>query len=111
MDHLNLSNQRLFKLKRYSEKHGRNVECNLTRSFQEPSKQITTKTPVLSSVVQIRAKEETPGVKNNLAEPEYDFLSKQPTEVIDETYKVRKSRSRRDKSKGQKETKRERERK
>ncbi|KAL0125121.1 hypothetical protein PUN28_004335 [Cardiocondyla obscurior] len=53
---------------------------------QEPSKQ--TKAPVLSSVVQVRAKDETPGVKNNLAEPEYDFLSKQPTEVIDETYKL-----------------------
>ncbi|TGZ50813.1 uncharacterized protein [Temnothorax longispinosus] len=53
---------------------------------QELSKQ--TKTPVLSSVVQVRAKDETPGVKNNLAEPEYDFLSKQPTEVIDETYKL-----------------------
>jgi len=51
---------------------------------------VATKTPILSSVVQIRAKDETPGVKNNLAEPEYDFLSKQPTEVIDETYKVRK---------------------
>ncbi|XP_014479867.1 PREDICTED: uncharacterized protein LOC106747099 [Dinoponera quadriceps] len=59
----------------------------LTKS-QETSKQTTTKTPVLSSVVQIRAKDETPGVKNNLAEPEYDFLSKQPTEVIDETYKL-----------------------
>ncbi|KYN18307.1 hypothetical protein ALC57_09414 [Trachymyrmex cornetzi] len=47
-----------------------------------------TKTPTLSSVVQVRAKDETPGVKNNLAEPEYDFLSKQPTEVIDETYKL-----------------------
>lgn len=46
------------------------------------------KTPVLSSVIQVRAKDEAPGVKNNLAEPEYDFLSKQPTEVIDETYKV-----------------------
>ncbi|EGI63042.1 PREDICTED: mucin-17 [Acromyrmex echinatior] len=53
---------------------------------QESNKQ--TKTPTLSSVVQIRAKDETPGVKNNLAEPEYDFLSKQPTEVIDETYKL-----------------------
>ncbi|XP_012224218.2 proteoglycan 4 [Linepithema humile] len=55
---------------------------------QEPNKQVTTKTPILSSVVEIRAKDETPGVKNNLAEPEYDFLSKQPTEVIDETYKL-----------------------
>ncbi|XP_018395002.1 PREDICTED: mucin-17 [Cyphomyrmex costatus] len=53
---------------------------------QESSKQ--TKTPTLSSVVQVHTKDETPGVKNNLAEPEYDFLSKQPTEVIDETYKL-----------------------
>ncbi|XP_020279443.1 mucin-5B [Pseudomyrmex gracilis] len=52
---------------------------------QEASKQ--TKVPALSSVVQVRVKDETP-VKNNLAEPEYDFLSKQPTEVIDETYKL-----------------------
>lgn len=59
--------------------------------FQEANKQATTKTPVLSSVVQIRAKDEALGVKNNLAEPEYDFLSKQPTEVIDETYRVSKT--------------------
>ncbi|XP_066599812.1 uncharacterized protein [Prorops nasuta] len=50
--------------------------------------EVMTKSPVLSTVVQIRSKDETPGVKNNLAEPEYDFLSKQPTEVIDETYKL-----------------------
>lgn len=55
---------------------------------------MTTKPPILSSVVHVRAKDETPGVKNNLAEPEYDFLSKQPTEVIDETYKVDKNKSR-----------------
>lgn len=58
--------------------------------LQEPNKQVSTKAPILSSIVEIRAKDETPGVKNNLAEPEYDFLSKQPTEVIDETYRVRK---------------------
>lgn len=59
--------------------------------FQEPNKQAATKTPILSSTVQVRAKDEALGVKNNLAEPEYDFLSKQPTEVIDETYKVSKT--------------------
>ncbi|XP_032680616.1 flocculation protein FLO11 [Odontomachus brunneus] len=64
-----------------------NASPKSTKS-QEATKETTTKTPVLSSVVQIRAKDETPGVKNNLAEPEYDFLSKQPTEVIDETYKL-----------------------
>ena len=50
---------------------------------------VTTKSPVLSTVVEVSPKpEDVPGVKNNLAEPEYDFLSKQPTEVVDETYKV-----------------------
>ncbi|CAL1689403.1 unnamed protein product [Lasius platythorax] len=58
------------------------------KATKESNKQATTKTPVLSSVVEIRAKDEAPGVKNNLAEPEYDFLSKQPTEVIDETYRL-----------------------
>jgi len=70
---------------------GRNMRDHVW-FFQEPSK-MTTKSPILSSVVQVRAKDETPGVKNNLAEPEYDFLSKQPTEVIDETYKVNKNQS------------------
>lgn len=50
-----------------------------------------TKSPVVSSQVQVKPKDEAPGVKNNLAEPEYDFLSKQPAEIIDETYKVRKA--------------------
>ncbi|XP_072747385.1 uncharacterized protein [Anoplolepis gracilipes] len=59
-----------------------------TMKSQELNKQTTTKAPVLSSVVQVRAKDEALGVKNNLAEPEYDFLSKQPTEVIDETYRL-----------------------
>ncbi|XP_024941593.1 uncharacterized protein LOC107268564 isoform X1 [Cephus cinctus] len=49
--------------------------------------EVVTKSPVLSSVVEVRPKDETP-IKNNLAEPEYDFLSKQPAEVIDETYKL-----------------------
>ena len=48
-----------------------------------------TKTPVISSQIQVKSKDETPVVKNNLAEPEYDFLSKQPAEVVDETYKVK----------------------
>ncbi|XP_050457088.1 uncharacterized protein LOC126854418 isoform X1 [Cataglyphis hispanica] len=64
-----------------------NAASKTTKS-QEANKQATTKTSVLSSVVQIRAKDEALGVKNNLAEPEYDFLSKQPTEVIDETYRL-----------------------
>ncbi|XP_015126183.1 flocculation protein FLO11 [Diachasma alloeum] len=45
------------------------------------------KGPVLSTVVQVVSDGDKP-VKNNLAEPEYDYLSKQPTEVVDETYKL-----------------------
>ncbi|CAB0035809.1 unnamed protein product [Trichogramma brassicae] len=48
----------------------------------------STVNPAVSTVVEVRLKDDVPGVKNNLAEPEYDFLSKQPTEVVDETYKV-----------------------
>lgn len=50
--------------------------------------EVVTKSPVLSTVVEVRPKDDVPGVKNNLAEPEYDFLSTQPAEVVDETYKV-----------------------
>lgn len=50
--------------------------------------QAMTKSPVVSSQVQIKSKDEAPVIKNNLAEPEYDFLSKQPTEIVDETYKL-----------------------
>ena len=52
--------------------------------------EVVTKSPVLSTVVEVRPKDDNdvPGVKNNLAEPEYDFLSTQPAEVVDETYKV-----------------------
>lgn len=52
--------------------------------------QAMTKSPVVSSQVQVKSKDEAPVIKNNLAEPEYDFLSKQPTEIVDETYKVDK---------------------
>lgn len=61
-------------------------------TLQEPKTQtqVMTKSPVISSQVQVKSKDEAPVVKNNLAEPEYDFLSKQPAEVVDETYKVKK---------------------
>ncbi|XP_076636870.1 uncharacterized protein LOC143349470 isoform X2 [Colletes latitarsis] len=49
---------------------------------------VTTKSPPVHTQVQIKAKDDKPGLKNNLAEPEYDFLSKQPAEVIDETFKL-----------------------
>lgn len=60
--------------------------------MQEPKTQTQamTKSPVVSSQVQVKSKDEAPVIKNNLAEPEYDFLSKQPTEIVDETYKVDK---------------------
>ena len=67
---------------------------NLLPTLQEPKTQtqVMTKAPVISSQTQVKSKDETPVVKNNLAEPEYDFLSKQPAEVVDETYKVNATR-------------------
>ncbi|KAJ8919413.1 hypothetical protein NQ315_016507, partial [Exocentrus adspersus] len=44
---------------------------------------------VVSSVVQVKSDEEPAAViGNNIGEPEYDFLSRQPSEVVEETYKV-----------------------
>lgn len=49
----------------------------------------STVTPVLSSVVQVQKNDEPAViVGNNINEPEYDFLSRQPSEVVEETYKV-----------------------
>ena len=51
---------------------------------------MATNVPVISSsITEIQPKEELPKLKNNLAEPEYDFLSKQPSEIVEETYKVK----------------------
>ncbi|XP_018569103.1 uncharacterized protein LOC108909279 isoform X2 [Anoplophora glabripennis] len=44
---------------------------------------------VVHSVVQVKSDEEPAVViGNNIGEPEYDFLSRQPSEVVEETYKV-----------------------
>lgn len=44
---------------------------------------------IFSSMVEIRSSSEEPALSgNNVVEPEYDFLSRQPSEVVDETYKV-----------------------
>jgi hypothetical protein len=44
---------------------------------------------IFSSVVEVRSSSEEPALSgNNIVEPEYDFLSRQPSEVVDETYKV-----------------------
>jgi hypothetical protein len=44
---------------------------------------------IFSSVVEVRSGSEEPALSgNNIVEPEYDFLSRQPSEVVDETYKV-----------------------
>lgn len=49
----------------------------------------STVTPVLSSVIQVQKNDEPAViVGNNIGEPEYDFLSRQPSEVVEETYKV-----------------------
>ncbi|KAJ8971669.1 hypothetical protein NQ314_000595 [Rhamnusium bicolor] len=46
-------------------------------------------TSVVSSVVQVKSDEEPAAIiGNNIGEPEYDFLSRQPSEVVEETYKV-----------------------
>ncbi|GBP74491.1 hypothetical protein EVAR_61977_1, partial [Eumeta japonica] len=47
----------------------------------------------LSSIVQVKSspQEDEPAIlitNNNIAEPEYDFLSRQPSEFVEETYKV-----------------------
>ena len=44
---------------------------------------------ILSSMVEVRSSSEEPALSgNDVVEPEYDFLSRQPSEVVDETYKV-----------------------
>lgn len=53
------------------------------------SSPVTASPVVLSSVVEIHTNEEPAViVGNNIGEPEYDFLSRQPSEVVEETYKV-----------------------
>lgn len=48
--------------------------------------------PVVSSIVEVLESEEEPELVyqdgNAIAEPEYDFLSRQPTEFVEETYRV-----------------------
>lgn len=48
--------------------------------------------PIESSIVEIGSSESTIEpvlqIANNLGEPEYDFLSRQPSEYVEETYKV-----------------------
>ncbi|KAJ9582003.1 hypothetical protein L9F63_003693, partial [Diploptera punctata] len=44
---------------------------------------------ILSSVVEVKTSSEEPALSgNNIVEPEYDFLSRQPSEIVDETYRV-----------------------
>ncbi|KAK0084306.1 hypothetical protein PV325_007301 [Microctonus aethiopoides] len=71
-------------------KSGKNVKIVVNSVIQQKNelpKPESTKSSHLSTVIQVNANTET-AVKNNLAEPEYDYLSKQPTEIIDETYKL-----------------------
>lgn len=58
--------------------------------YEEPKSKIATPPPIVSSVVKVLSKENEPAVivGNNIGEPEYDFLSRQPSEVVEETYKV-----------------------
>ncbi|KRT83913.1 hypothetical protein AMK59_4366 [Oryctes borbonicus] len=57
---------------------------------EEKKASIVTSSPsIVTSVVEVQADEEPAViVGNNIGEPEYDFLSRQPSEVVEETYKV-----------------------
>lgn len=58
----------------------------------EPVKQPIQSDPVLSSVVEVLESDDESDIVlqdgNAIAEPEYDFLSRQPTEFVEETYRV-----------------------
>lgn len=58
----------------------------------EPVKQSIQNDPVSSSVVEVLESDEGSDIVlqdgNAIAEPEYDFLSRQPTEFVEETYRV-----------------------
>nr|CAD7426752.1 unnamed protein product [Timema monikensis] len=55
------------------------VNIILGPSYEEP----------LSSQVEVKASSDEPALSgNNIFEPEYDFLSRQPSEIVDETYRV-----------------------
>lgn len=44
---------------------------------------------VVSSIVEVKSSDEEPVlIGNNIGELEYDFLSRQPSEVVEETYKI-----------------------
>ncbi|KAJ3658509.1 hypothetical protein Zmor_010244 [Zophobas morio] len=49
----------------------------------------SSKEPAVTHVVSVKSEEEPAVIiGNNIGEPEYDFLSRQPSEVVEETYKV-----------------------
>nr|CAD7568282.1 unnamed protein product [Timema californicum] len=55
------------------------VNIILGPSYEEP----------FSSQVEVKASSDEPALSgNNIFEPEYDFLSRQPSEIVDETYRV-----------------------
>lgn len=59
----------------------------------EPVKQLVQSDPVLSSIVEVLESDEASDIVLQdgnaiAAEPEYDFLSRQPTEFVEETYRV-----------------------
>lgn len=67
-----------------------NVVSSKVEVKQAPSSVIN---PKFSSVVQIQSSQadDEPAIlitNNNIGEPEYDFLSRQPSEFVEETYKV-----------------------
>lgn len=64
-------------------------ETPIVSSHVEVHEESSTVQPTFSSVVEIQEAEEPAVILgNNIGEPEYDFLSRQPSEVVEETYKV-----------------------
>jgi len=55
-----------------------------------PTPPLSTKVELLSSKVEILTSSDEPAVSGNnlIGGPEYDFLSRQPVQIVDETYKV-----------------------
>ncbi|XP_017768410.1 PREDICTED: uncharacterized protein LOC108556711 isoform X1 [Nicrophorus vespilloides] len=67
------------------------IITGVTKPTQVPavSSHVAVHQPIFSSKIEVHSDEEPAVIiGNNIAEAEYDFLSRQPSEVVEETYKV-----------------------
>lgn len=66
------------------------IESSHVAVYEAPTTNIVTPSPPLVSTVVDVKRDDEPAIiiGNNIGEPEYDFLSRQPSEVVEETYKV-----------------------